>query len=442
MLTKTLKGFIPLLSFVFIANLAWATSYDYQSSTRLRPNDYLFGSKTQKIDDAFNYPVVGFEADLGLSIDNCGSMNLNSTLKSTMRNLMNSDVLKKLGTDITAAAPMLALCYMSPTMCSLAKNLRITAKGLAELRLGQCRAITQYINEKDEEFMEQRSKCARDEIKRTGGDIDAAMAKCKNWHEAKLEDWSGNGKSPENRLIESTAKWAGLKGKEADRMIKLTKAFIGDSILKKGSFSVDYGPRRLQITPRTHLMSVKDQTFKSLCKVLMGKVEDNGGHRANVYKIISDRELNDLSGEMRYNLIDRQTITSLAYLPRKKRNIYCRKLADALAMEVFSNDVSQTMDFMAAKVESNPHLPEKQKREAERKRSAFKDQVDVTMSVETRSTEPLNKVLAAINKEGARYKTMAIAEDARVDKATKKANQVDYNLFDCADGITCHFDNK
>ena len=64
------------------------------------------------------------------------------------------------------------------------------------------------------------------------------------------------------------------------------------------------------------------------------------------------------------------------------------------------------------------------------------------MSVETRSTEPLNKVLAAINKEGARYKTMAIAEDARVDKATKKANQVDYNLFDCADGITCHFDNK
>ena len=63
------------------------------------------------------------------------------------------------------------------------------------------------------------------------------------------------------------------------------------------------------------------------------------------------------------------------------------------------------------------------------------------MNVESRTTEPLNKVLAAINEEGSRYKTMAIAEDARVNNASKKASQVEYNLFDCADGVTCHFDN-
>ena len=50
-----------------------------------------------------------------------------------------------------------------------------------------------------------------------------------------IADWSGDGKTPENRLIESTAKWAGFRGENAEKIVNLTKAFIGDTIIKKAA---------------------------------------------------------------------------------------------------------------------------------------------------------------------------------------------------------------
>ena len=345
-----------------------------------------------------------------------------------------------MGKDLLAASPMLLTCYLSPTWCSILKHSRIRANFLAQLRLNQCRAIEKYTDMRVSDFKEERSRCVQGAIKNHSGNFEAAMEQCKSHWDMDLASWSGKGKTPENRLIESTAKWAGFKGKKAERVVSLTKSLIGDTIIKKGNISVDFGPSRIPTSPSMYLRKIKTDTHSKLCNGVLRKLVRSGGHKANVHRIITDSDLDKLSGQTSHHLIDRQTILSLAYLPFRKREIACRKLSDALAMTVFANDMTSTLDF-ASMVPTNPNLPEKRIKESERKRGSFKDQVEMTLALEKHNSEPLNKVLYQINSEGIKYQGVVVREEMDVDRAYQYSSGMENLFFDCADGISCSDDN-
>ena len=147
---------------------------------------------------------------------------------------------------------------------------------------------------------------------------------------------------------------------------------------------------RSQFTPRTYLIETKEAKFNTLCQQMLPKLIQEGGPKANPYKIISDSDLKDISGGNK-TVLDRQTLMSLSYLPYKKRQAACRKLSEALAVGTFNEDMSKTLDFIAAKIGTNPHLPTKKHADIDRKRRAFKDQIELTLSIENQNNTPLSK---------------------------------------------------
>ena len=415
---------------------------DYRNVGTLSPSDYLLGSHGRGRDPVFDeYRTIDLSLDIGLGAD-CGRISIENTMRAALKNILDARYLGDMGKDIMAASPMLLTCYFSPTWCSILKHSRIQSNFLAQLRMNQCKAIDSYTDSKVSEFYEQRAECVRKANQKSGGNFEQSMESCKNYLDADIANWSGDGKSAENRLIESTAKWAGFKGASADRVVNLTKSFIGDTIIKRGSLSIDYGPHRVQLTPRTYLMDVRKDTFSKLCGGVVKNIVDRGGYRSNVYNLISDDDLKGLSGGADHNLIDRQTILSLAYLPHNKREIACRKLSDALAMNIFSDDMGRTVDFASSKLTSNPHLPTKRQDEAIRKTRVLKDQIEMTLALEKQNSEPLNQVLQQINKEGEKYQRIVVDEEMKVDRSSELTKRMDNLFFDCADGIGCYKDFK
>lgn len=428
------------LLLVFLSQAAFAASdLDYRNMGTLSPSDYLLGSHGRGRDPVFDeYRTIDLNLNLGLGAD-CGRMNIHNTMQAALRNILDSKYLGDIGKDIMASSPLLLTCYFSPTWCSILKHSQLQSNFLAQLRMNQCKAIDAYTDSKVNEFYEQRAECVRKANQQSGGNFEQSMESCKNYWDTDLASWSGGGdKTPENRLIESTAKWAGFQGASADRVVNITKAMIGDTIIKRGSLRIDYGPRRVQITPRTYLIDVKEDTFGKLCGGVVKKVLSQGGFRSNVYKLITDDDLKSLSGASEKYLIDRQTILSLAYLPHAKREIACKKLSDALAMSIFSDDMGRTIDFTSSKLAGNPHLPTKRKEEAIQKTMVLKDQIEMTLALEKQNSEPLNEVLHQINKEGEKYQRVVVDEELTVDRKQEMSKRLNNLFFDCADRIGCH----
>lgn len=420
--------------------LAAPGDIDYRNRTTLGPNDYLFGSYGKRRDPVFDdYRTVELNVDLGIGSD-CGRINFKNTLQGALKNILDAKYLGDIGKDILAGSPLLLTCYMSPTWCAILKHSQIQANFLGQMRLNQCAVMDKYVDSRVEDFYQERQQCVQKAIQETGGNFEEAMEKCKNYWDANLSNWAGDkygNKTPENRLFESTAKWAGFQGAEANRTVSLLKAFVGDTIIRKGTVSVDFGPNRVQLTPRTYLMRLENDTFSKLCGGVLDKVTRNGGYKANIDRLVTDQDLKDLSGDSDNPLIDRQTIRSLAYMPSSQRALACRKLSDAISMTVFSTDMTKSMDFLTSKVGSNPYLPENRKQEAERKRKALKDQVEMTLALYRNKNEPLNQVLSQVNSDGMRYQGEAIGRKISIDRSSQQSEHNTANFFDCADGTLC-----
>ncbi|MGE0172440.1 MAG: hypothetical protein AB7T49_06645 [Oligoflexales bacterium] len=424
-----------------ISSMTAPAQVNYQHTTTLSSDDYLLGSHGKRSDPVFdNFRTVDLGIDLGIGAD-CGRIDFRGTMRAALDNILNSKYLEDMGRDIMAASPMLLTCYYSPTWCSILKQGQLRASMLANMRLDQCSTIDRYVDSRVEDYQQERQQCVRKEIANSEGNFEQAMQTCGgNYWQADISSWSGDegsGKTAENELLGSSAKWAGFTGKEAERTVSLVKALVGDTVVERGMVSVNFGPGQKPLTPRTHLMSLEKQTYSELCGRLLPRVEQNGGRGANLDQVVTDADLKLLSGESENSLIDRQTIRSLTYLPPKQRSLACRKLADAISMTVFAMDMNKSLDFLSSPVASNPHLPDHRKQEAERKRLALKDQIEMTLTLNKNKSEPLNQVLYQINDDGARFQDAAAERTLRLDEASHQTARTNDALFDCADGILC-----
>ena len=264
--------------------------------------------------------------------------------------------------------------------------------------------------------------------------MESAMESCQNYWDSDLANWAGgNDKAQENRLIDSSAKWAGLNSGAAQGALNLVKSLVGDTVITRGKVSVDYGPRRVQITPRTHLMGIERATYSKLCENIIAKAE---GQARPVERVVKENELRDLSGEGNGILIDYQTLRSLLILPKAKRDVACRKLADALSMTIFSMDMNRSLDLLTA-VSQNPNLPDNRKVEVEQKRKALKDQIELTVTLNRQKDVPLNQVMSQVNAEGLQYQGEMTRRRMGTDESQHMERRTQATIMDCADGILC-----
>jgi hypothetical protein len=431
---------ISILAIIFLSISVSAKEFNYRHNSEMSSSDYLFKERSKQSDSVFdNYQTVDLGFSLGVGAD-CGKVDFKSTLQASLKNLLDAKYFESVGNSILAASPMLLTCYFSPTWCSILKHTRVNANFLSQMRLDQCALIDKYVDNRSEDFKKERQSCVHKSIQRNGGNMEQAMKECQSGgdYNVDLANWAGSrfgSKSSKNKLIESSAKWAGFNSNEAKRSVGLLKALVGDTVIGKGRISVEYGPRNKAITPRTRLYELEKDTYEKLCKGLLRKIDRNN-NRLSIDRLISKNDLKSIGGNKEDTYIDKQTLRYLSYLPFIKRGSYCRKLAASVAMTKFSDEMNSSLDMLNI-LEQNPNLPETRKLELAKKRKNLKDSIEATLQLEEAKNTPLNAVVSQITREGRFYQGKATERtfDNESNRINFRRSQAEF--FDCADGILC-----
>jgi hypothetical protein len=430
------------LSVLFV-NASDALGQDYkryQKSGKLRSDDYLMKSFSDRHDPVFdgNPNMLDLGLNLGIGSD-CGRVNFEGTMKSTLKNLLDSKYFGDVGKDILAASPMLLTCYMSPTWCAILKHTQVSANFLSQMRLDQCALVDKYVDSRTEDYYRERQDCVRQKIADNGGDLEGAMAQCQgNVYAADIKNWAGSStgeKTSSNKLIESSTKWAGLIGEEANRTTDLVKAFVGDTVIKHGNLSVEYGTRQKALTPERHLRELQVSIQQKLCDGLVLKVTRGAG-RQTVDQLVTQGDLKDLAPSMDELLVDRQILEALAYMPTRQRAVVCKRLADTMALTMFTKDANRSMDVLTIATQ-NPNLPPERKAELEGKRRNLKESIDLTLELQRQRSEPLREVLSDISRQGDAYRDRYSARLMQEDESSITNRQAGRIYLDCADGVMC-----
>lgn len=419
--------------------LAGQDDFSYRNRSEFKASDYLFQNQGLKRDPIFDeYRTVDIGVNLGVGSD-CGRVDFRSTLQASLKNILDSRYFGDMGKDIIAGSPMLLACYFSPTWCAILKHSQINANFMSQMRLNQCSLMDKYMDSRVQEFYEERQSCVHREIEKRGGDIESAMQACNSnrvW-DTDIANWAGSKygeKSSTNRLIESSAKWAGLDSPQASGTVKLVKNLVGDTVIARGQVSVEYGDKPFGITPRSHLAGIEREVQQKLCDGFLKKVDSAGSSRTN--SVIREANLSDLTGTREQVLLDRQTLRNLAIMSYKSRALYCQRLANSIAVARFSEDMNRSLDLLALAAQ-NPNLPERRKKEIEDKRDFLKQSVEVTLELQKERNQPLNEVVAQINQEGEELSIELSRERLHRDQIDLEAQSARSRFFDCADGVFC-----
>ncbi len=436
-----MSQFFWIFTFVALFHAEYALAQDsgnlrYEKQRSFSPNDYLLKSREDRKDPVFDrYQSVNLGVDLGIGSD-CGRVDFKNTLRSSLTNMLDAKYFGDLGKNIIASSPMLATCYFSPTWCAILKHGQISANFMAQMRLDQCSLIDKYTDKRTEDFYQERQTCIHQKIQNDGGNLESAMESCGNVWGADLSNWAGGGaKAQTNKLIESSAAWAGYSGPEASRSVDMLKSFVGDTVVSRGKVSVEYGSRASALTPQKHLQELRSGIETKLCRGLVHRVAQSRGQQSTS-QLVSDQDLKAVSGASGEPLIDRQTIEALAYMPELKRSEACKKLSDALAMTSLTKDMNRSLDILTVSAQ-NPNLPPHRKTELEEKRQAFKESLDMTLALERERGEPLNRILSKVNEEGLRYRDDSSERILSGGKAHRESESMRSSLFDCADPLWC-----
>ena len=435
-----MKTISKIILLIFLTTPVFAQKFNYRHNSEISASDYMFKERSQTNDSIFNnYQTVDLGFRLGVNTD-CGKIDFRNTLQSALRNLLDSKYFESVGNNIVSASPMLLTCYFSPTWCSILKHTRVNANFLSQMRLDQCALVDRYIDQRGEDFKRERQDCVHNAIARNGGNMEQAMKECQSGsdYSVDLTNWAGRQfglKASENKLIESSAIWAGFNSGKSRRSVDLIKALVGDVVIGRGRISVEYGPNNRAITPRTRLYTLEKDTYEKLCRGLLKKIDKNE-NRKSIDRLIKDKELKSIGGSKDETYIDKQTLRYLSYLPFIKRGSYCRKLAASIAMTKFSGEMNRSLDMLNI-LEQNPNLPEKRKKEINEKRKKLKSSIDSTLKLQEAENTPLNTVISQITKEGRFYQgqhtTRTLGNEANRINSGRSQRQ----LFDCSDGVLC-----
>lgn len=431
---------ILLALFITSSHALYANGFDHSYRERLRPKDYMFHQADRRLEPDVKR-IGELDVDLGIGSD-CGNLDIRSTLKGSLNNVLKSDYFGNVGRNMMGAAPMLTICYMSPTWCSILKSSRLEANFVAATRLEQCKIIDSYVDSRTQDFQAERQDCMRREMGRNGGNPDLAADQCGgSLYQRDFKSWAGpgDGRRAENSLIDSSARWAGYTNNHDKDMIQFVKAAVGDSIVSSGRVAVRFGEANQQVSPRQQLKHIKKEAYELLCEKIVPKVLDRKNE--SIFKVVTQLDNHQLRLGTDLTLIDRPTIRSLASLGWFRREAACRKISYQMANKVMTHKSSQALEMLTTLLQ-NPHLPDHRRSELETKRQQLRDMIDITFRVEETENEALAKSLTDINREGEAERKREMNnrfDEIDQDYAKKRAYSA---LFDCSDGDDIFCDSE
>ena len=273
------------------------------------------------------------EPSVGYSIvsasQGCSGFDFATSFNNLFQAQILEDYLKNLSTQAMAAAPMLLLEYVSPTLADIVKHFNAMTNMRLGLRYAQCedieKAAGQYM---DKLRKRSESECVKDK-QAQGADIDSALAACKEHNDpfAFLKDTNGipllqGGKID---VLSDVFKMINIP----DGRKEFAKSVIGETTITSKQIESNKGAKSIN--------SVNEDARTDSMNKLVSAVD---GYISS--KSISDSALTDLS--LANNPVTEEQIKDIASMPKAKQYIAMSKVSSDIAYFKTVSKCTQAMD--------------------------------------------------------------------------------------------------
>ena len=337
-------------------------------------------------------PGVGYSIISGSK--GCSGFDLASSFNSVLSEQIMADYLKNISSSAMAAAPMLLLEYVSPTLADIVKHFNAMTNMRLGLRYAQCEDIEKAAGE----YMDKLRKKSEDECVKEkqsqGIDIDSALKACKE------------GKDP----------FAFLKNAEGIPLAQGGKIDILADIFKKINIPDDRKDFVKSVVGETTITSSQienNKGEKSIYKVNDEFRTDTSGKLFSLTeeylnsKTVSDDSLKELS--LPNNPVTEEQIRDITLMPKAKQYIAVSKISSDIAYFKTIAQYRQAMDDLLEAMRA-PGLDDVQRGVLQRDYDYLKEKLE-RFKEERQIYKDYNEAVAGILSESEKEKLNTIIND-------------------------------
>lgn len=423
-----LRDKILFLIVLFNSNKALSNQYDIITSQE-QFNHSVFGVQNNPAPT----DLLGVDFSAGVrNQGSCGAIDIRSSLDTTLKRYINQEMIKNMGMQILGSAPMLSLCYMSPSACSQLKHLEKQSAQLVNTRIDQCGIIEKHIDKRASASRQMHSDCVQSKLSRNGGDLEDAINSCTKRTKGKLPDWDGDGKENSRvALINDSKKWANIKSKKAVEAIEFAKKIVGDEIYESsGEYKVDF-----EETPQSiysHRANLKSEIFKKLLN-LVYQIKTSR-YQSSIYRV-TDNDLQEINSLLFNRKLTRGIIEDLSYIPDNKVELKLASFSEKLSNESILNKIDYAILHFPV-LSANPNLGNEQRRSLIDKTTLL---VQMKKSLTFKSSESFNRQnnYESTFDEIEQNKAQSIRKALSRGFGKENSISVENTLNDCADRVFC-----
>ena len=396
------KIIIPLVLISVLRGISYADIFSKDDTT----SPYTIDSAISEDRSGFYYRggldyrpnVPPDEPQVGYSIlsgsKGCSGFDLASSFNSVLSEQIMADYLKGISSSAMAAAPMLLLEYVSPTLADIIKHFNAMTNMRLGLRYAQCEDIEKAAGEyMDKLRKKSESECVKEKVS-TGLDIDSALKACKE------------GKDP----------FAFLKNAEGIPLAQGGKIDVLSDIFKKINIPNDRKDFVKSVVGETTITSSQienNKGEKSIYKVnddFRSETSDKFLSLLDEYlnsKTVSGDSLKDLS--LHNNPVTEEQIRDIALMPKAKQYIAVSKISSDIAYFKTISQYRQAMDDLLEAMRA-PGLDDVQRGVLERDYNYLKEKLE-RFKEEKQIYKDYNESVAGILSESEKEKLNTIIND-------------------------------
>jgi hypothetical protein len=340
------------------------------------------------------------EPEIGYSIlsgsKGCSGFDLASNFNSVFSEQILADYLKGISSEAMAAAPMLLLEYVSPTLADVIKHFNTMTNMRLGLRYAQCEDIENAAGEyMDKLRKKSESECVKEKVS-TGLDIDNALKACKEGKDPfsflKNAEGISLGQGGRIDVISDIFKKINIPDERKD----FVKSVAGETTITASQIENNKGEKSIYKV---------NEDFRS-------EAYDKLLSLANKYynsKTISSDSLKELS--LINNPVTEEQIKDITLMPKAKQYIAVSKISSDIAYFKTISKYRQAMEDLLEAMRT-PGLDDVQRSVLERDYSYLKEKLE-RFKEEREIYKDYNETVAGILTESEREKLSALVNGDR-----------------------------
>jgi len=337
-------------------------------------------------------PGVGYSILSGSK--GCSGFDLASSFNSVFSEQILADYLKGISSSAIAAAPMLLLEYVSPTLADIIKHFNAMTNMRLGLRYAQCEDIEKAAGEyMDKLRKKSESECVKDKVAQ-GLDIDSALKACKEGKDpfAFLKNAEGIPLAQGGKIdvLADIFKKINIPGDRKD----FVKSVVGETTITSSQIENNKGEKSIYKVNDDFRSETSDKFFSLLNEYLSSKT-------------VSSDSLKDLS--LSDNPVTEEQIKNIALMPKAKQYIAVSKISSGIAYFKTISQCRQAMDDLLEAMRA-PGLDDVQRGVLEKDYNYLKEKLE-RFKEERQINKDYNEAMSGILSESEKEKLSTIMND-------------------------------